>query len=110
VAQVQTTAADDVGHERVACDQIAPDNGDRESVEVCGVARASAAFWELVLNRPSHPTTRFLRGAVRVGRQPASACELAKQVDKLQIGARPRLTLVDGRLEHDHGTLSDRFA
>jgi len=93
LTHIQAQPPDHVGHERVTRDEVAVAQGERERVEVRGVAGAGDTRWVLALHRLGHPAPDAVALLVW-RRQAAAAGQLAQELEQLQVGPRRGLALV----------------
>jgi hypothetical protein len=87
VAQIKSSAADHICHERIARHEIALGQGRCERVKIGGVALTGATLWKLVLDRPHHSTPRIARRAVRLVRKPPATRAPTQELQQPEVGA-----------------------
>jgi Glycosyl hydrolase family 65, N-terminal domain len=106
-AQVETRPADDVGHERVAGDEAAARQSNRERTEVEPVARAAPPLGEVTVeDRLETPLAVALEGTALV-REHQTCGELAEQREQRQVRPRGRLEPMRFRLRDGDRPASD---
>jgi hypothetical protein len=110
VTLAKAVAANDVGHECVARHHVASRQGDRQRVQVQGIAGPAATLGQLMFDGPDHPPARIPRGAIGLRWQPPPTGEAAQQLEQLQIRPRPRLELVGRGFDHGDRMPIDRLA